>query len=108
MEERSALLIDSATTEGSIFESCASLSELALSVNFLWAVAVGFLAQKAVKYQSAMLSTNWEDTFRMLLIMESRWIKKVIQWRPLVRSAFCPKKIDHSSGLTLHPGYNSV
>ena len=25
---------------------------------------------------------------------------------PLVRSAFCPKKIDHTSGLTLHPGYN--
>ena len=74
MEERSALLIDSATTEGSIFESCASLSELALSVNFLWAVAVGFLAQKAVKYQSAMLSTYC----RMLLIMEDGWMKKVI------------------------------
>ena len=27
---------------------------------------------------------------------------------PLVRSAFCPKKVDLTSGLTLHPGYNSV
>ena len=71
MEERSALLIDSATTEGSIFESCASLSELALSVNFLWAVAVGFLAQKAVKYQSVMLFTNW-----MLFITNDRWNAK--------------------------------
>ena len=26
-----------------------------------------------------------------------------VQSRPLVRSAFCPKKIDHTSGLTLHP-----
>ena len=26
-----------------------------------------------------------------------------IQSRPLVRSAFCPMKIDHTSGLTLHP-----
>ena len=33
---------------------------------------------------------------------------KVLQSRPLVRSAFCPKKIDHKSGLTLHPGYNLV
>ena len=31
-----------------------------------------------------------------------------LQSHPLVRSAFCPKKIDHTSGLTLHPGYNSV
>ena len=29
-----------------------------------------------------------------------------IQSRPLVRSAFCPKKIDLISWLTLHPGYN--
>ena len=29
--------------------------------------------------------------------------RKQIQSRPLVRSAFCPKKIDHISGLTLHP-----
>ena len=29
-----------------------------------------------------------------------------VQSRPLVRSAFCPKKIDHISGLTLHLGYN--
>ena len=29
-----------------------------------------------------------------------------IQSRPLVRSAFCPKKIDHTNGLTLHLGYN--
>ena len=29
----------------------------------------------------------------------------VIQSSPLVRSAFCPKKIDHTSGLTLYPGY---
>ena len=28
-----------------------------------------------------------------------------IQSRPHVRSAFCPKEIDHISGLTLHPGY---
>jgi len=28
---------------------------------------------------------------------------KVLQSRPLVRSAFCPMKIDHTSGLTLHP-----
>ena len=28
--------------------------------------------------------------------------------RPLVRSASCPKKIDHTSGLTLHSGYNLV
>ena len=31
-----------------------------------------------------------------------------IQWSPLVRSAFCPKKVDLTSGLTLYPGYNSV
>ena len=36
--------------------------------------------------------------------------KHVLQLRPrpLVRSAFCPNKIDLTSGLTLHPGYNSV
>ena len=27
---------------------------------------------------------------------------------PLVRSVFCPKKVDLTSGLTLDPGYNSV
>ena len=32
----------------------------------------------------------------------------MVQSRLLVRSAFCPKQIDHISGLTLHPGYNSV
>ena len=26
----------------------------------------------------------------------------------LVRSAFCPKKVDLTIGLTLHPGYKSV
>ena len=30
----------------------------------------------------------------------------LLQSRPLVRSALCPKKIDHTSGLTLHLGYN--
>ena len=29
----------------------------------------------------------------------------VIQSSPLVRSAFCPMKIDHTNGLTLYPGY---
>ena len=29
-----------------------------------------------------------------------------VQSRPLVRSAFCPKKVDQTSGLTLHPGCN--
>ena len=28
----------------------------------------------------------------------------IVQWSPLVRSAFCPMKIYHTSGLTLHPG----
>ena len=28
-----------------------------------------------------------------------------IKSSPLVRSAFCPMKIDHTSGLTLYPGY---
>ena len=32
--------------------------------------------------------------------------KTSIQSRPLERSAFCPKKFDHTSGLTLHPGCN--
>ena len=34
------------------------------------------------------------------------YIVLAIQSRPLVRlsSTFCPKKIDHISGLTLHPG----
>ena len=30
----------------------------------------------------------------------------LINWRPPVRSVFCPKKVDLTSGLTLHPGYN--
>ena len=29
-----------------------------------------------------------------------------LHWSPLVRSAFCPKKVDLTSGLTLHPGNN--
>ena len=31
---------------------------------------------------------------------------KVVQSRPLVRSVFCPKKFDHTSGLSFHPGCN--
>ena len=31
--------------------------------------------------------------------------KTMVQSSPLVRSAFCPMKIDHTSGLTLNPGY---
>ena len=31
-----------------------------------------------------------------------------LHWSPLVRSVFCPKKVDLTSGLTLDPGYNSV
>ena len=31
-----------------------------------------------------------------------------VHWSPLVRSAFCPKKVDLTSMLTLHPGYNSA
>ena len=30
----------------------------------------------------------------------------LVQWSPLVRSTFCPKKFDHTSGLTIHPGCN--
>ena len=30
---------------------------------------------------------------------------RVIQSSPLLRSAFCPVKIDHINGLTLYPGY---
>ena len=30
----------------------------------------------------------------------------IVQWSPLVRSTFCPKKFDHTSGLTIHPGCN--
>ena len=30
---------------------------------------------------------------------------KLLQSSPLLRSAFCPMKIDHTSGLTLYPGY---
>ena len=33
---------------------------------------------------------------------------KAIQWSPLVRSAFCPKVVDLTCGLTLHLSYNSV
>ena len=33
---------------------------------------------------------------------------KVLLSRLLERSVFCPKKIDHKSRLTLHPGYNLV
>ena len=33
---------------------------------------------------------------------------KVLQSRPRVRSVFCPKKINHTSRLTLHSGYNLV
>ena len=33
------------------------------------------------------------------------WVMSVIQSSPLVRSAFCPMKIDHTNGLTLYPGY---
>ena len=29
----------------------------------------------------------------------------ILHSSPLVRSMFCPKKIDHKSGLTLYPGY---
>ena len=29
----------------------------------------------------------------------------LIQSNPLVRSAFCPIEIDHTSGLTVYPGY---
>ena len=38
--------------------------------------------------------------------MSVSWVVECfqIQWSPLVRSAFCPMKIDHTSGLTLHPG----
>ena len=32
----------------------------------------------------------------------------VVQSSPLVRSAFCPMKIDHTSDLTLYPGYQLV
>ena len=38
-------------------------------------------------------------------VMKHHYIQGIyIQSRPLVRSAFCPMKIDHTSGLTLHPG----
>ena len=32
----------------------------------------------------------------------------MVQSRPLVRSAFCPEKIDLISGLTSHPGCNQL
>ena len=32
----------------------------------------------------------------------------IVHWSLLVRSAFCPKKVDLKSGLTLPPGYNPV
>ena len=32
-------------------------------------------------------------------------VKYIIYSSPLVRSMFCPMKIDHKSELTLYPGY---
>ena len=31
-----------------------------------------------------------------------------VHWSPLVKSAFCPKKVDLTSGLTYHQGNNSL
>ena len=48
-------------------------------------------------------SQNSIHFFRHFL---SYWIGKgiAVQWSPLVRSAFCPMKIDHTSGPTFNPG----
>ena len=40
---------------------------------------------------------GWMELAKNILVTE-------VQCGPLVRSAFCPKKIDLSSGLILHPG----
>ena len=53
-------------------------------------------------------SDSWiqkNKKIEMLMYVAEKQIQ-ALQSRPLVRSAFCPKKLDHTSKLTLHPGYN--
>ena len=44
-------------------------------------------------------SSKWTEY--QIYKMQSLPKPLALQWSPLVRSAFCPKKIDHTSGLTL-------
>ena len=73
----------------------ACLSPLSLSVSFPL-----FLSSQTL-YDVISASNQWVPTSHHLLCMS-------VHSGPLVRSPFCPVKIDHISMLTLYPGYRLV
>ena len=58
------------------------------------------VCQQQKKNQAAWIM---QPISHLSICVPIKYKKLQIQSRPLVRSAFCPKKIDHTSGQTLHP-----
>ena len=55
-----------------------------------------------------MISCYVADYTGRLHFFPSKKRRWLIHWSPLLRSVFCPKKVDLTSGLSLHPGDNLV
>ena len=53
-----------------------------------------------------MISCYVADYTGRLHFFPSKKRRWLIHWSPLLRSVFCPKKVDLTSGLSLHPGDN--
>ena len=55
-----------------------------------------------IRLDSSKLAPIWEFQNRSVILSENH-CKSSIHWSP--HWTFCPRKIDHKSGLTLYPGY---